>query len=120
MFVDTPEAAAAFDAPTYFDTDPALVGRAFNRPTKAALSSSSASASGGVSDGRRARKRSAKLRDGAYAELEDRIDRSAKMRKLGEQMAMERELLKKGRRTKVAGGEDGAAPVYKWKSQRKR
>lgn len=111
----------AFDAAAYFDTDPALVRRAFNRPTTGTLATADLGDDGAdTAASRRARKRSARERDRSYTELEGRLDRSAKMARLAETMAIEKELLKKGKRVKVAGGGDDGPPVFKWKSQRKR
>ena len=72
-----------------------------------------------------------KHRRGAYKELEQRIDRAQQMAKVTANLALQRHLLGKGQRHKVKarGGGDGgdddadddkdAAPVYKWRKERK-
>ena len=127
VFVDDEEELTAFDAAEYFDTDPALVGRAFNRPHKAALAAGAlappeppADDPAALKAAKKDRKRADRAREGAYAELEDRVDRSAKMARLTEHMELEQALLKKGRRVKVADAVGDAPAVFRWKAQRKR
>lgn len=56
----------------------------------------------------------------AYRELEERTERAAKMGRLLAQIDMERELLKPGRRVKVADATETTGAVFKWKTQRKK
>jgi hypothetical protein len=124
VFVDTPDEAAAFDAAAYFDTDPALVGRTFNRPRKATLAEQTLGGTGGgagdAGENKRKRKRASRDVERSYAELEARMERSGKMARLGEHMDLQRALLQKGRRVKVADAEGDRPAVFKWKTQRKK
>ena len=135
VFVDSAEEAAAFDAAAFLDTDAALLGRTFNRPRRAQLaggemlggSGAAAAAAGGSGGGggvdkeeRRALKRSRRQRDRAYAELDERMERSEKLGRLAQHMDLKRALLQKGKRVKVKDAEGEAPAVYKWKAERKR
>ena len=140
VFVDTAEEAAAFDAARFLDTDPALLGRAFNRPRRAQLAggellgsgsgggggaggsgAAAAAAGGGVDkEERRSLKRARRERDRAYAELDERMERSEKLGRLAQHMDLKRALLQKGKRVKVKDAEGEAPAVYKWKAERKR
>ena len=138
VFVDSAEEAAAFDAAAFLDTDPALLGRTFNRPRKAQLSgggllggaaAAAAAAGSGASAGaagaaekaeRRSLKRSRKEKDRAYAELDERMERSEKLGKLAQHMDLKRALQQKGKRVKVKDAEGDAPALFKWKSERKR
>jgi U3 small nucleolar RNA-associated protein 11 len=136
VFVDSAEEAAAFDAAAFLDTDAALLGRTFNRPRRAQLaggemlggSGAAAAAAGGGSGGgggvdkeeRRSLKRARRERDRAYAELDERMERSEKLGRLAQHMDLKRALLQKGKRVKVKEAEGDAPAVYKWKAERKR
>lgn len=120
IFVDTPEDVAAFDAAAHFDTDAALVGRAFNRPTRDTLASAAMGGAGAPEADNKARKRSRKEMEAAYAELNSRQERAAKLSRLSHQITMEQELMKKGRRVKVADATASTGAVFKWKAQRKK
>jgi U3 small nucleolar RNA-associated protein 11 len=116
VFVDDADAQAAFEPAAYFDTAPELVGRAFNRPRTAALEAGEMVAplpKGG-------KRRLERARDASYAELEERLERSAKLGSLGRTMDVQAELRKKGRRVKVADAAGDAPAVFKWKTQRKK
>lgn len=142
MFVDDADAADAFSPAAYFNTDPDLVGRAFNRPRMETLEGSAGGNGGGAGvplaaaqglDGK-AHAKAKRARERSYVELEARLERSSKLAKLGEVIDRDREMLKKGRRVKVrvpkaaAGGDDDgdgdgnkkAPAVFKWKTERKR
>ena len=139
VFVDSAEEAAAFDAAAFLDTDAALLGRAFNRPRRAQLAggellgsgsgggaggagaAAAAAAGGGVDkEERRSLKRARRERDRAYAELDERMERSEKLGRLAQHMDLKRALLQKGKRVKVKDAEGEAPAVYKWKAERKR
>ena len=118
VFVDSEAALASFEPAAYFQTDGDLVGRAFNRPRKETLEAPSTLA--GAAQGSRALRGLKRERDRSYAELDARIDRADKMARLGDTIDRDRELLKKGRRLKVAEAEGGRPAVFKWKTQRKK
>ena len=141
VFVDDEAALETFDAAQYFDTDPALVTRSFNRPRAADLAATlmapaapaaaatttagggaaaAAAASAATAAAKKERKRSDRHREQAYEELEERMERSSKMARLSEHMGLQQELLKKGRRTKVADAVGEVPAVFRWKTQRKR
>jgi U3 small nucleolar RNA-associated protein 11 len=133
VFVDDSEAAEAFSPADYFNTDPDLVGRAFNRPRMETLEGGGVPLAAAQGLDGKERARAKRARERSYAELEARLERSTKMAKLGETIDRDREMLKKGRRVKVrapkgAGGDDGedgdgkkkAPAVFKWKAERKR
>lgn len=118
VFVDDEEQQQSFEPSQYFDTDPDLVGRAFNRPKKETLES--AQIVGAPLDSKKEQRKAKRQREKSYAELEARIERSAKMAKLADTIDRDRELLKKGRRIKVAEAADGRPAVFKWKTERKK
>lgn len=122
VFVDSEAAVASFEPAAYFGTDGDLVGRAFNRPRTETLEAAAAVAAttGGAAPGTRALRSLKRERDRSYAELDARLDRADKMARLGDAIDRDRELLKKGRRLKVAEAEGGRPAVFKWKTQRKK
>ncbi len=69
---------------------------------------------------RRGLKRARREKDRAYAELDQRMERSEKLGKLAQHMDLKRALLGKGKRAKVKDAEGDAPAVWKWKSERKR
>ena len=129
VFVDDSAAVNAFDPAAYFETDPSLVGRAFNRPRLppvggvGAAAGAAAPAPALLGLDKKLRKGVKKARDRAYAELGARLDRSDKLGVVATRMELAANLRKKGRRLKVKAGsgsedEEDAPPVYKWKSVR--
>ena len=124
VFVDSEEAAATFDASQYLGTDPALLGRAFNRPRVEQLEAGAGpgGGEGGAIDkgARKAAKKARKLKDKAYGELDARMERSEKLGQLAEHMELKKALLAKGRRTKIKDADGDAPAVYKWFPERKR
>lgn len=120
VFVDSAAEAASFDPAEYFDTAPELVDRAFNRPRKRKLAELELSGAGGDGVERRVRKKVERAREGAYAELEERLDRADKLDKLRQHMDLQRALMQKGRRKKVQEASGDAPAVYKWKPERKK
>lgn len=125
VFVDSEEAAASFDAAQYLGTDPALLGRAFNRPRVEQLAAGVGGGAGGEGvtidkAARKAAKQARKLKDRAYGELDARMERSEKLGQMAEHMELKKALLAKGRRTKIKDADGDAPAVYKWKPERKR
>jgi U3 small nucleolar RNA-associated protein 11 len=118
VFVDSEAALAAFEPADYFNTDSDLVGRAFNRPHRETLEAPAALA--GASRDARSMRSVKRERDRSYAELDARIDRADKMARLEDTIDRDRELLKKGRRLKVAEAQGGQPATFKWKTQRKK
>lgn len=129
LFVDSAAELETFQPSEYFDTDPAHMSLAHNRlkrkrPEEVTDAAPRAGA-GAVAPlakplDPRAAKRARKETDLAYAELEEREARAEKMTKLVKQIDLERELLKKGRRVKVADASGSTAAVFMWKPQRRK
>jgi U3 small nucleolar RNA-associated protein 11 len=133
VFLDSAQEAQEFDAARFLDTDPALLGRTFNRPRRAQLEGGGAAAtttaagagaagaaSGVDKEERRSLKRARRARDRAYAELDERMERSEKLGKLAQHLELKRALLQKGKRVKVKDAQGDAPAMYKWKAERKR
>lgn len=116
IFFDSAAEAAAFDPAEHFDTDASLGMRAFNRPTKQQLASSSA-----VTGATSKRDVKAALRRGekAYDELRQREQRAGKMSKVLQKMAAEKARMGKGKKRKLKA-EPGKAPQFKWKLKRQK
>lgn len=59
----------------------------------------------------------------AYKELQQRMERHAKVSSLTSKMAADKELMGKGRKRKLKGSEvqgEAKGPVFKWKRERKK
>mmetsp|Transcript_13135 Transcript_13135/g.36282 ORF Transcript_13135/g.36282 Transcript_13135/m.36282 type:complete len:217 (-) Transcript_13135:63-713(-) len=59
-------------------------------------------------------------REAQYRELAERMKRREKLRNALHHVEVQRNLMQKGRRTRIKPAEDGKPPVFVWKSQRKR
>jgi U3 small nucleolar RNA-associated protein 11 len=143
VFLDSAEEVAAFDPAAYFGTEPALLGRTFNRPRSAGAG---AEAAAEAAPGRGSRRgggsssagaaaaaaaapaapaveesaQSSRAKARAYAELEARTARAEKLGKLGLHMDLQRALLQKGKRVLLKEASGDAPAVFKWKAERKR
>lgn len=98
IFVDSKEEADKFDAAKHFDTAPELVGRAYNRPRKSTLATTTVegiadAAAGAGSADRKALKKARRKRDRAYDELDERIERAAKLRNVRERLETQKKLM---------------------------
>ncbi|KAJ3374682.1 UTP11-like, U3 small nucleolar ribonucleoprotein [Allomyces arbusculus] len=117
VFVDDEEAAAEFDPAEHFDTDPDLVARRHNRPTRAQI------ATADTPDvkllDKNELKRAAKERAAMVAELASRTVRDRQLRKAELELDTQRALMGKGARKKVGVDARGLA-IYKWKPDRKK
>ncbi|CAH3187984.1 unnamed protein product [Porites evermanni] len=114
LFVDTKKEAQSFSAATYFDTVPELVSRTYNRPKKETLKNHLIQ----VPDDHIVQKLE-KQRRRCYDELRGRIEREKKIRKISEELELQKNLMGKGRRVKIQKDEK-SAPIYRWKKERKR
>lgn len=117
VFVDTAEEVANFDPAVHFDTAPALVDRAFNRPRLAALTQTAMAPGPGVSLKGLRKQRAARDR-----ELDQRLAREAQLGRVAGALQLQRNLMGTGRRSKVtteASATDGPA-VYRWRKERKK
>ena len=136
-----------FDVAKHFDTAPELVGRVFNRPRLQEINK--ILISGGTESGADtgSMKRIMKKQSKAYNELQSRTKRSAKLTKVMNGLALQRNLMGKGARTKIVvkgaaendadqdrtsgrkrswgddesnRSSDQSTVVYKWKRERRR
>eukprot|EP00158_Paraphelidium_tribonemae_P010416 Partr_v1_DN7574_c0_g1_i1_m74376 putative U3 small nucleolar RNA-associated protein len=74
VFVDDAEAAEAFSPADYFNTDPDLVGRAFNRPRMETLEGGGVPLAAAQGLDGKERARAKRARERSYAELEARLE----------------------------------------------
>lgn len=119
VFVDDDEEAKSFDPAEYFDTDPSLLDRTFNRPRKEQLAQPPPLPRGTTPQSVAARTelRVAK----AYKELLQRQQRGRTLSKLVSQMAYSKEVMGKGRKRKLSPEESGGQrKVFRWKAERKK
>lgn len=114
VFVDSREQLETFDVAEHFDTAPELADRAYNRLRKEALKTVTLPNVNNV----QAVKRLNKVRDGVYRELNDRLQRAAKLDRMRAKLDLERKVQAKGKKMKVKDAENGAPAVYRWKKQR--
>ena len=113
IFVSGSKEFDYFDPITYFDTAPELVDRSFNRLKKSQLNSNEVGAIK-TSD----MKKSLKLRERSYKELNQRVKRAEKINSAIQSLQVQRLAMSKGTKTKVEDP-DGIKPtVYKFKRQR--
>lgn len=150
IFVDSAADADAFDAAAHFGTAPELAGRRFNRLRTEALASETVKVPRAVRELAQSDPRALdrwvggvrRQQAAAYAELEQRVSREARIRAEVERLELQRSLMGKGAVKKLAkrsradgqavvdgmagggGGGSGAPPagraVFKWKRERKR
>lgn len=114
VFVDSAAEAASFKAAQFFDTPAELLGRAYNRPRNAQLQQQQAAPSTATAERVERRKAS------AYRELSQRLERQQKLAGLASKLAMDKELMGKGRKRKLADADGSSQPVYRWKRERKK
>lgn len=114
VFVDSENEARSFDAAAHFDTAPELVTRKYNRPTMETLQNGVIP----IPDVDTMEKLE-KQRHRCYEELRERIEREKKMKKVSEELQLQRHLMGKGRRMKITKG-NNSCPVYKWRKERKK
>ncbi|BBN16101.1 U3 small nucleolar RNA-associated protein 11 [Marchantia polymorpha subsp. ruderalis] len=66
-------------------------------------------------------KRIRKKQESAYRELEERKERAEKLKSLTLTMTMQKQIMGKGRKRKLDGGQEGVSePVFKWRQERKK
>uniref|UniRef100_A0A7E4VHU0 U3 small nucleolar RNA-associated protein 11 n=1 Tax=Panagrellus redivivus TaxID=6233 RepID=A0A7E4VHU0_PANRE len=119
VFVDDEEEARNFDPAEYFNTDPALLGRSYNRLPKDALNKKAINA-----ESKEDVKETEKKRRGMYKMLKLRLERERELKIVLDKLQLKKDLAdsrnselkptleKKGTATKAA--------VYKWKYDRKK
>jgi U3 small nucleolar RNA-associated protein 11 len=67
---------------------------------------------------RKLEKHVAKSRSAAYTEMEMRSERMQKLKAAEDALVVEKQCQMKGRRRKIAGGQDGKPALYKWRRKR--
>ncbi|KAK2079278.1 hypothetical protein QBZ16_002969 [Prototheca wickerhamii] len=119
VFVESQQEQESFDPAAYFDTDPSLLDRTFNRPRTEQLAQPAPLQPGQTPQGVAARTelRVAK----AYKELLQRQQRERTLSKLASKMAVTKEVMGKGRKRKLSPEEAGGKKdVFRWKAERKK
>ncbi|OLL24175.1 putative U3 small nucleolar RNA-associated protein 11 [Neolecta irregularis DAH-3] len=109
IFVDSEEQVKSFDPVEFFQTDEQSLNRTFNRPRKPQLSHPSFKQIAKIPLEKREKVKKAQKRA-----IEARSVREKELRKVETEMELQRNLLGKGQRRKLASGQ------YKWKAERKR
>ena len=140
VFVENTSELDSFDVSKHFDTAPELVGRFFNRPKTETIEKIIQSSDAVTTTAAQMLKVEGKRKQ-AYKELKSRTSRSAKLMTVINGLALQRNLMGKGTRKKVAlkdtsglkdvddtehasgwkrKGDFEAPTVYKWNRDRKR
>eukprot|EP01041_Mallomonas_annulata_P012687 gene12687-26716_t len=116
VFVDTEEDFDQFNPAEYFQTDPELVDRAFNRPKLTAISEM-ADSTKTVTE--KDLKKALKSREASYKELKQRINRGKKLENVRSHLQTQRNVMGKGTKRKIRDeGDDGTPAIFKWKRER--
>lgn len=133
IFVSDSSELDNFDVAKHFDTAPELVGRFFNRPKSETIEKLIMSNEKKTTAAEMVKVEAKRTQ--AYKELKSRTSRSVKLKRVIEGLALQRNLMGKGAKTKVPSknaaadseGDSGGKrkrseepTVYKWKRERKR
>eukprot|EP01087_Luapelamoeba_hula_P022851 TRINITY_DN8296_c0_g1_i1.p1 TRINITY_DN8296_c0_g1~~TRINITY_DN8296_c0_g1_i1.p1 ORF type:complete len:272 (-),score=71.55 TRINITY_DN8296_c0_g1_i1:16-831(-) len=136
IFVDSPQDVKRFKPAEYFNTDPSLVRRAYNRPTLDQLAEDTLVVGETGAEGRKAGVTASvrRARESQYRELDQRQARKRKLEKMLEKVETKRKLLDGGKVRKYAAtrrptydqyGElvheekaSGGPYYYKWAAKR--
>lgn len=115
VFVNDKQEALSFDPTKHFQTPAEFLDRPSNRPTVEQLKSNvyTPPSTAGLS-----KKQIERFRLRQSKELEARKERDERLRKVENEMDLQRKLMTKGERKKFT--KDDGTVVYKWKPQRKR
>ncbi|KAK3265845.1 U3 small nucleolar RNA-associated protein 11 [Cymbomonas tetramitiformis] len=117
VFVNDRQEAKSFDAAEHFDTAPELLSRTFNRPRRGQPQEKAAAMHAALG-ARGLTKTLERQRSKSYKEMADRAERAEKMISISQGMALQKDLMGKGRKRKMKAS-DGAT-VYRWKRERKK
>lgn len=115
IFVDSEADVDSFDPAKHFNTAPELVGRHFNRPTLEQLRDTEM-----YHPSKKELNQTEKEKAKAYNELLERRGREEKLTGWMTDMGMRTQLMGKGKKRKVKNGKNGAMPIYKWSTVRKK
>jgi U3 small nucleolar RNA-associated protein 11 len=132
IFVGDSSELDNFDVAKHFDTAPELVGRFFNRPKSETIEKLIMSNEKKTTAAEMVKAEAKRTQ--AYKELKSRTSRSVKLKRVIDGLALQRNLMGKGAKTKVpsknaadsesdSGGKrkrNEEPTVYKWKRERKR
>eukprot|EP00039_Didymoeca_costata_P003752 m.69491 g.69491 ORF g.69491 m.69491 type:complete len:258 (+) comp12058_c0_seq4:279-1052(+) len=116
IFVKRKDTVDKFDPAKFFQTDPELVDRTFNRPKLSTLEKLKPEDLPKPSTLKKLNNRKKK----SYQELAQRLGRLETLDKLASELELKRNLQGKGKRVKVKPGSADAPPVYRWRRERKR
>lgn len=116
VFVDDEDEARQFDAATFFDTTPDLLGRTFNRPTRQMLEEDALLANPTAATPKTLQTLD-RERAAAYGELTARKKREDALKTAMEKVRLKRQLMGKGR---VKKANKGGKIVYRWAPERKK
>ncbi|CAG0900607.1 unnamed protein product [Cyprideis torosa] len=125
FFVDSKQEAKKFNPAKRLRTHPSLLKRSFNRPTIDALMSGEFKIQGIDPEDPYQLLRCSKKNKKSFEELKKRVEREKQLSVVQRKLEIKRHLakIKDGRDSKpekVAPATADAAPVYKWKAERKR
>lgn len=114
IFLDDEEEVQNFDAAEYFDTEPELVSRTFNRIRKEDLKKNIFIGNADIETLKQIQMGQNKTKE----ELNEYQEKTKEIKRIIDHVQSQRNLMKKGKYVKVSEGENGEPPVYKWKKIR--
>jgi U3 small nucleolar RNA-associated protein 11 len=120
IFVDTQKEIDEFNPVEHFDTVPELIERSYNRLRKESLQKNPLLLVKKEENTKKSLKRLGKEQDAKYRELNDRIQRANKLKRMAAHLELDRKLQAKGKKRKIKEASNGQPAVYKWKQQRQK
>lgn len=133
IFVDTDEELKKFNASEYFDTPEQLLNRTHNRPNTKSIETmmnmeserlekikKSGSKKESSLNDRKLRNDIEKAKQKTLTEIINRQEREDKLKKLEQELNIQRSLMGKGSRRKVGTDKSTGLAIWKWKTERKR
>eukprot|EP01098_Paradermamoeba_levis_P007743 TRINITY_DN3220_c0_g1_i2.p1 TRINITY_DN3220_c0_g1~~TRINITY_DN3220_c0_g1_i2.p1 ORF type:complete len:265 (-),score=101.33 TRINITY_DN3220_c0_g1_i2:247-975(-) len=114
IFIDNEKEAAKFSAAKYFNTDPTLVGRQFNRPKLEQLSDPGFFSHTQTPNTKTPLRVLEKEKEKSYKELTERMERKQKLEKMRDKLIQDKNKLADGKKRKLKPG------VVEVKRQRKK
>lgn len=114
IFLDEPTEIQNFDAAEYFDTEPELVSRTFNRIRKDDLKKNIFIGNSDIDTLKQIQISQNKTKE----ELNEYQTKTKEIKRIIDHVQSQRNLMRKGKFKKISEGENGDPPVYKWKKQR--
>lgn len=119
VFVDDEATMQSFSAEQHFDTANELLSRSFNRPRTAQLQEPAVA---GTLPAKHKQRQADRKREAAYRELQQRNDRRNNLSGMAGSMEVEKAVMGKGRKRKLAPSESGDSQkaVFRWKQVRQK